>query len=145
MSSGNVLTGWRISHNWLNRKPSFVTTDGQSAQDQNFITVRQLRVCWCGALSMRRGRVCRLHLLLVLASAVILGSESRGTHDHILLSQIQDPQPGGPDPHIYIPQEEGGPVVPPGTGFQFRRLVRLAGLRRVYSNPPPRRVFDCNC
>jgi hypothetical protein len=25
-----------------------------------------------------------------LASAVILGSESRGTHDHILLSQIRD-------------------------------------------------------
>jgi hypothetical protein len=29
-------------------------------------------------------------LLLVLASAVILRSESRGTHDHILLSQIRD-------------------------------------------------------
>jgi hypothetical protein len=37
-----------------------------------------------------RGRVCRLQLLLVLASAVILKSESRGTHDHILPSQIQD-------------------------------------------------------
>jgi hypothetical protein len=35
------------------------------------------------------GRVCRLQLLLVLASAVILGSESRGTRDHILLSQIR--------------------------------------------------------
>jgi hypothetical protein len=42
-------------------------------------------------------------LLLVLASAVILRSESRGTHDHILLSQIRDsPQPGGPDPRIHI-------------------------------------------
>jgi hypothetical protein len=29
-------------------------------------------------------------VLLALASAVILGSESRGTHDHILLSQIRD-------------------------------------------------------
>jgi hypothetical protein len=29
-------------------------------------------------------------LLLVLASAVILMSESRGTYDHILLSQIRD-------------------------------------------------------
>jgi hypothetical protein len=28
--------------------------------------------------------------LLILASAVILGSESRRTHDHILLSQIRD-------------------------------------------------------
>jgi hypothetical protein len=30
------------------------------ACDQIFITVRQLRVCWCGALSLTRGRVCRL-------------------------------------------------------------------------------------
>jgi hypothetical protein len=37
-----------------------------------------------------RGRVRRLQLLLVLASAVILGSEFLGTHDHILLSQIRD-------------------------------------------------------
>jgi hypothetical protein len=48
--------------------------------DQMFITtIRQLRVCCCGALSLARGRVCRLQLLLVLACAVILGSESRGT------------------------------------------------------------------
>jgi hypothetical protein len=40
--------------------------------------------------SLTRGWVCRLKLLLVLASAVILRSESRGTHDHILLSQIRD-------------------------------------------------------
>jgi hypothetical protein len=40
--------------------------------------------------SCQRGGVCRLQLLLALTSAVILGSESRGTHDHILLSQIGD-------------------------------------------------------
>jgi hypothetical protein len=34
------------------------------AYDQIFITVRQLWVCWCGALSLTRGRVCRLQLLL---------------------------------------------------------------------------------
>jgi hypothetical protein len=60
------------------------------AYDQIFITARQLRVCWSGALSLTWGRVCRLQLLLVLASAVILGSESLGTRDHILLSQIWD-------------------------------------------------------
>jgi hypothetical protein len=37
-----------------------------------------------------RGWVCRLQLLLVLASAVILRSEFRGTHDYILLCQIRD-------------------------------------------------------
>jgi hypothetical protein len=40
--------------------------------------------------SLTRGWVCRLHLLLFLASAVILRFESRRTHDHILLSQIRD-------------------------------------------------------
>jgi hypothetical protein len=40
--------------------------------------------------SLTTGWVCRLQLLLVLASAVILMSESRGTDDHILLSQIRD-------------------------------------------------------
>jgi hypothetical protein len=36
------------------------------------------------------GWACRLLLLLALTSAVILRSESSGTHDHILLSQIRD-------------------------------------------------------
>jgi hypothetical protein len=44
------------------------------AYDQVAITLRQLRVCWCGSLSLTREHVCRLQLLLVLASAVILGS-----------------------------------------------------------------------
>jgi hypothetical protein len=80
---------------------SYVTSDCQSAslsgcqassgaKDQIFITVRQLRVCWCGAPSLTRGWVCRLQFLLALTSVVILGSESRGTHGHILLSQIRD-------------------------------------------------------
>jgi hypothetical protein len=41
-------------------------------------------------------------------------------------------QPGEPGPPIYIPQEQGGPVIPPGTEFPFRRLLRLAGLRWKY-------------
>jgi hypothetical protein len=47
------------------------------AYDQIFITVWQLRVCWFGAPSLTRGRLCRLQLLLAPASAVIFGSESR--------------------------------------------------------------------
>jgi hypothetical protein len=73
--------------------------------------------------SLTRGWVYRLQLLLSLVSAVILTSEFHGTHDHILL-----PKPGGPEPRIYISQEQGGPVITPGTGFPFRRLLRLAGL-----------------
>jgi hypothetical protein len=88
--------------------------------------------------TLKRGWVCRSQLLLAFTSAVILRSESRGTHDQILLSKIRDsPQSGGPGPPIYIPQEHGRLVIPPGTGFHFRRLLRLAGLRWRYSTSPP--------
>jgi hypothetical protein len=76
------------------------------AYDKIFITVIQLRVCRYGALSLTTGRVCRLQMLLVLASAAILESKSRGIRDHILVSQIRD--------------------------FPFRRLLRLAGTVEVF-------------
>jgi hypothetical protein len=37
---------------------------------------------------------------------------------------------------MYIIQEQGGPVIPPGTGFPFCRLLRLARLRVRYCIPP---------
>jgi hypothetical protein len=58
--------------------------------DQYFI---QLNPCGHSpyvSFPLTGGRVCRLQLLLVFASAVILGSKSSGTHDLILLSQIRD-------------------------------------------------------
>jgi hypothetical protein len=65
------------------------------------ILFRQLHVCHFVAPSLMRGRVCNLLLLLVLASAVPLESESRGTQDHILLYQfLRLPQPEGPGPGI---------------------------------------------
>jgi hypothetical protein len=60
---------------------------------------------------LTRGRVCLLYMMLAFASVVYLGSESLGSRDHILLSQIWD--------------------------FSFRRLLRLAGSRWRYSTPPP--------
>jgi hypothetical protein len=103
------------------RSRSHIATDGQSVSkswcrapsgdhDQIYITVWQLRSCFCGAPSLSRGWVCLLYMLLTLASAVILGSESLGTRDHILLSHIWD--------------------------SPFRRLLRLAGSRWKYSTPP---------
>jgi hypothetical protein len=82
-----------------------------AAYDQIFIIVWQFRVCWFGAPSLTRGRVCRLQILLVLASGVIFGSKPRRTRGHILLSQIPD--------------------------FPLRRLLRLAVSRCRYSTPPP--------
>jgi hypothetical protein len=115
------------------------------AQDQIFITVRQLRVYWCGASSLTRGRIYCLQLLLALVSAVILGSESHGARPYFTLSNTTVPQPGGPGARIYIPQEQGDPVIPPGTTFNFCSLLRLAGLRWRYSNPPSTRcLFEKN-
>jgi hypothetical protein len=81
------------------------------AHDQIFITVWQLQPCFCGATSLMRGRVWLLYMLLALANAVILRSESLETRDHILLSQTWD--------------------------FPFLRLLRLAGSRWRYSTPSP--------
>jgi hypothetical protein len=61
-----------------------------------------------------------LQLLLAFASAVILGCESRGAHGHISDSRL--PNLEGQVP-VLISQEQGGPVIPPGTGFAFRRLL----------------------
>jgi hypothetical protein len=84
-------------------------------------SVWRFRVPWCGAPSLTRGWVCYLlvQLLLGLARAVTLESKSRRTHDHILLSHLRLPQLRGPGPRTYILQEQGGPVLPLGTGFPF--------------------------
>jgi hypothetical protein len=104
------------------------------AQDQIFVTVRELRVCWCGALSLTRGRVCPLQLLLALARAVIFGSESHGIHDHILLSQILDsPNLEGQATVFISPRNRVTQLYPQALGSLF-----VASYE--YSNPPPRGV-----
>jgi hypothetical protein len=57
---------------------------------------------------------------------------------YITVTDLRLPKPGGPGPRIYIPQEQGGPVITLGTWFPFRRLLRLTGLRWRYLGPPPR-------
>jgi hypothetical protein len=54
-----------------------------------------------------------------------------------VISVASNPQPGGPSHCIYVPQWQGDPVMPPGTGFLFCRLLWLTGLWWKYSNPPP--------
>jgi hypothetical protein len=109
------------------KSQSQIATDGQSvskswcrapsaAHDPIFITLWQLRSCFCGVPSLTRGRVCLSYMMLVVASVVLLGSECLGTRYYLLLSQIWD--------------------------FPFRRFLRLAGSRWRYSNPPP---HGCGC
>jgi hypothetical protein len=97
----------------LSQSQSYITTDGQSASlsgsyDQIFITVRQLRVCWYGAPSLTRGRVCRLQSLL--SSPV---------------QSFSDPSPAGLMTTFYCLRFETAPtwrtrslyLYPPGTGW----------------------------
>jgi hypothetical protein len=72
-----------------------------------------------------------------ICSVITQWSKSRRTRNHTLLSHLRLLQPGGSGSRIYNPQEQGGPVIPPGTGFPLPRLLRLAGLRWRYCNPPP--------
>jgi hypothetical protein len=41
----------------------------------------------------------------------------RNSWPHFTVSDSRLPQPGGPGPRTYISQEQGDPVIPPGTGF----------------------------
>jgi hypothetical protein len=52
-----------------------------------------------------------------ICSVITQWSESLRTRNHTLLSHLRLPQPGGPGSRIYIPQEQGGLVIPPGTGL----------------------------
>jgi hypothetical protein len=129
---------------------SYITADSQSAslsanhtfgaQDHIFLTVRQFPVCWCGAPSLTRERVYHLQLLLVLASAVILGSESRGTHDHVLLSQIQDsPNPEGQVPVFIFPRNRV-PSYTPRHWVPFSSPPTTRGATVEVFDPAPTRL-----
>jgi hypothetical protein len=81
-----LLYEWRFTANQF-----FLATSPLRLTASNFIF--QLNTCgYCPYVtsSLTRGWVYRLQLLLILASAVILKSLSRGTHDDILLAQIRD-------------------------------------------------------
>jgi hypothetical protein len=76
----------------------------------------------------------------VTCNAIAHWFKSYRTHNLTLMSPSRLPQPGGPGSCIYTPQEQGGPVIPPGIGFPFCRLLWLAGLHWMYSSLPPQ--FD---
>jgi hypothetical protein len=81
-SESELLYDWRFTAN------QFVFATSPLRLTTNTF-IFQLNACSYSpyvSSSLKKGWVCRLQLLLVFASAVILRFESRGTHDHILLS-----------------------------------------------------------
>jgi hypothetical protein len=89
---GSLASCKSLSQTYFTTGNYFVlTTSPLRLMTSNFISQQNA----CGYIPyvtscLRRGWVCRLQLLLVLASTIILKSKSRGTHDYILLSQIRE-------------------------------------------------------
>jgi hypothetical protein len=92
------------------------------AQDQIFITVRQLQVLLvCGALFDER-----MGLSCTVATGLWQNSQSQGQvpwdlWPYFNVSDSKFPKPRGTDPHICVPQAENGSVILLGTGFPFIR------------------------
>jgi hypothetical protein len=82
------------------------------------ISFRQSRLCYFVAPSLIRGRVCNLlvQLLLGLARAVTLGSKSRRTHGHILLSHLRLPNLEGQVPVFISPRNRVAQLYPRALG-----------------------------
>jgi hypothetical protein len=92
--------------------------------------------------SLTRGWVCRLQLLLVWPAQSVWGQSPAGLMTVFYSLRFETPPTWRARSPFYILQEQGDPVIPPGTGFPFRRLLRLAGLGWRYSNPPPYGVIS---
>jgi hypothetical protein len=120
---------WRFAANQfvLATSPSRLTTS-------DFIF--QLSACGYSPYvtsTLTRGWVCRLQLLLVLASVVILRSESRETHDHPLLSQIRDsPNLEVQVPVFISPRKRVARLYPQALGS-----LLVTSCDSQYSTPPP--------
>jgi hypothetical protein len=100
VSSLVLCVAYRILN--VSSSQSYIITDGQSASVSwcqapisdprpiilllSLIIFRQLRVHWCVAPSLTRGRVCGFQLSLGIASAVFLGLSPTGLMSIIFLS-----------------------------------------------------------
>jgi hypothetical protein len=100
------------------------------------IMLKQLPVSYYTVPFLMRGRVYNVlvQLLMGFTSAVILGAQIRRTLGSNLLSYIRPPTRLGQVAVLVYPEEQGGPLTPPGSGFLIHR--RYAELRLRFSNPP---------
>jgi hypothetical protein len=86
--------------------------------------------------SLIRGWVCRLQLLLILTSTVILRSESRGTHGHVLLSQIRySPNMEDKVPVFISPRDKVAWLYPQSLGSPNAKVKVNVVLRPTVSRP----------
>jgi hypothetical protein len=113
----------------------------QALRDPRPANFSQLNTCGYSPYvtsSLMREWVCSLQLLLASSAQSFSGlTPAEIITTFYCLKFKTPPEPGRPGTRIYIPQEQGDSVIPPGTGFPFRLLLWLAGLRWRYSTVPP--------
>jgi hypothetical protein len=98
--------------------------------DQILLPVEMLLSEICGHLSV--GRPLWWQDGSQICSAVTQWPESLRTENRTLLSYLRLPKPGGPGSRIYIPQEQGGPVISPGTmGPELKSKSKLEVTLRL--------------
>jgi hypothetical protein len=105
-----------------------VLVSGSHLEPMNrfLFSIWRLRVSWCGAPSLTRGRVCNLlyNCYWALPEQPLLGRSPANSRPYFTVSSETLPT-WVPGPRIYILQEQSVPVIPP-----HRRLLRLAGLNK---------------
>jgi hypothetical protein len=130
----------QLLHDWQFTANHFVLTPSPLRFMARMI-FSHLNTCGHSPYVLTREWVCRLELLLALASAFILRSESRRTHDHILLSQIRDfPNLELRSPYLYPPRKKVAQLYPPALGSLSVAFHDSQGYGRGNSNPPPHSV-----
>jgi hypothetical protein len=124
------ITSAGLLHNLVSQSQSqrYITTDGQSAslswcQAPIWDLRSDFYSCQTGAVFLMWGALSdeRTCLQLTIAAGPRQSIYSwvlvaRDWWPYFTLSDSRLPKPGGPGPHIYIPQEQSSPVIPPGIG-----------------------------
>jgi hypothetical protein len=124
LSLGTLLRVFRVKVQVMLRSavslPVCLSVEPPSGvNDQIFITVIQLRACWCGEPLWRQGGSVVYKCFRPSTANSFSGPSPSG------LSNSRHPQLRSPGPRVYIPRKPDGPVIPPGTGYRFLRSLIL--------------------
>jgi hypothetical protein len=100
-------------------------------------SVWQLRVSCCGVPSLTRAFpvIYSYNCFWALPEQSLCGPSPAEQRPYFTVSFETPSTWRARSPYLY-PQEQDGPVIPPGTRFSFHRHLRLAGLWWRDSNPP---------
>jgi hypothetical protein len=100
-------------------------------------------IVWSGEVTLRLTVSSQSVSQYVLVSSTLVGLATRYYFlsecycNHALLSHLRLPKSGGPGSRIYIPQEQGSPVIPPSTGLNYLENVGSIVASQPFGPPRP--------